>query len=205
MPFMMCLILFVLIAIALGQYSLQPHLIVACHDEAALIQVAYGSFEGFLTDVEGVAYVIGITLVAEATDSVVVVQVGEQLFGEVLGVLASGVLQGYVQFAIFPDVADICLQTVARVYGLKYLVAEYESIVAVVYYDFVAHVGRLPYEDICLVARLIGRVVGGEKFGDLGRCHDAVAVLVYVYVDDVSSSCLHALSLLAEGAEEVLH
>ena len=168
MPFMMCLILFVLIAIALGQYSLQPHLIVACHDEVALIQVAYGSFEGFLTDVEGVAYVIGITLVAEATDSVVVVQVGEQLFGEVLGVLASGVLQGYVQFAVFPDVADICLQTVARVYGLKYLVAEDESIVAVVYYDFVAHVGGLPYEDVCLVARLIGRVVGGEKFGDLG-------------------------------------
>lgn len=168
MPFMMCLILFVLIAIALGLYSLQPHLIVACHDEVALIQVAYGSLEGFLTDVEGVAYIIGITLVAEATDSVVVVQVGEQLFGEVLGVLASGVLQGYVQFAVFPDVADICLQTVARVYGLKYLVAEDESVVAVVYYNFVSHVCGLPYEDIYLVTRLIGRVVGGEKFGDLG-------------------------------------
>ena len=68
---MMCLILFVLIAIALGQYSLQPHLIVACHDEVALIQVAYGSFEGFLTDVKQFLDVVGITLIAQRTAAVV--------------------------------------------------------------------------------------------------------------------------------------
>ena len=68
-----------------------------------------------------------------------------------------------------------------------------------------AHLRLLPHQQVYLLTVVVERVVLCEVFLHLCRRHDAVALLVDVYMHDVALAFLHALLLLAERAEEVFH
>ena len=101
---------------------------------------------------------------------------------------------------------DVGLHLVAHPQGPEHLVFEQQAGIPVVHNHLITQVGALPHQHIDLVSGRERRLLVLAKVAlYLGRGHDAVAFVVQVHVHHVAAAHLHALALLAEGDEEVLH
>ena len=99
----------------------------------------------------------------------------------------------------------IACQAVATVKRLENLVLVNLPLIAIIDNAFETKVGLLPDENVGSFA-MGKRVVGSRKvFLHLGSGHQAVAVLIYLNINDVALALFHAFLLFAERAEEILH
>ena len=114
-------------------------------------------------------------------------------------------LQRDIHLAVGTDGADIAPQTVAAMQLAEYLTVVDKSLILVVDNDLEAEVCLLPHEYVNLIACLIRRTLLREIVLYLCRGHDAVCLLVKMYVHHVRAPFLHPALLLTEGAEDILH
>ena len=137
--------------------------------------------------------------------SVVVLEILQEDFGELLGVAATRRLDGNVDFSVGTHTIDIAIKTVACGERTEHLVGIDQSGKLVVDDDLEAKLSLLPYKKTDLVAMGIGRHLTTEIVLHLCRRHHTVAVLVDAHMHNVALPLLHAFLLLAERAEEVFH
>ena len=159
-------------------------------DEALLVEVAYGTLVNLLAHVETLVDVVGLALVAKVALAIIIQEILVEGFGEVGSLLDAGLLQGDIYLSVWANSSDVALHLVTRVDILEDLVLIEETRVLVVDDNLEAEVGLLPDEEIHL---------------NLGRGNDAIALLVDVDMHDVGVAEHHALLLLTERAEDILH
>lgn len=149
--------------------------------------------------------VVGLALVAKVALAVVVQEILVEGFCEIGCLLDAGLLQGDVYLSVRTNSSDVSLHLVTRVDVLENLVLIEQTRILVVDDNLEAEVGLLPDEEIHLFAMLVVRMVFVEITLYLGRGNDAIALLVDVDMHDVGVAEHHALLLLTEWAEDVLH
>ena len=149
--------------------------------------------------------VVGLALVAKVALTVVVQKILVEGFCEIGCLLDAGLLQGDIYLSVRANSSDVSLHLVTRVDVLENLVLIEETRILVVDDNLEAEVGLLPDEEIHLFAMLVVRMVFVEITLYLGRGNDAIALLVDVDMHDVGVAKHHALLLLAEWTEDVLH
>ena len=174
-------------------------------DEALLVEVANSTLVNLLAHVETLVDVIGLALVAKVALAVVVQEILVEGLGEIGSLLDAGLLQGDIYLSVRTNSSDVSLHLVTRVDVLENLVLLEQTWILVVDDNLEAEVGLLPDEEIHLIAMLVVRMVFVEITLNLGRGNDAIALLVDVDMHDVGVAKHHALLLLAEWAEDVLH
>ena len=174
-------------------------------DEALLVEVANGTLVNLLAHVETLVDVIGFALVAKVALAVVVQEILVEGFGEIGSLLDASLLQGDIYLSVRTNSSDVALHLVTRVDVLENLILIEQTRILVVDDNLEAEVGLLPDEEIHLFAMLVVRMVFVEITLYLGRGNDAIALLVDVDMHDVGVAKHHALLLLAEWAEDVLH
>lgn len=149
--------------------------------------------------------VVGLALVAKVALAVVVQKILVEGLGEVGCLLDAGLLQGDVYLSVRTNSSDVALHLVTGMDVLENLVLIEKTRILVVDDNLEAEVGLLPDEEIYLIAMLVVRMVFVEITLNLGRGNDAIALLIDVDMHDVGVAEHHALLLLTEWAEDVLH
>lgn len=149
--------------------------------------------------------VVGLALVAKVTLAIVVQEILVEGFGEIGSLLNAGLLQGDIYLSVRANSSDVALHLVTGVDVLENLVLIEQTRILVVDDNLEAEIGLLPDEEIHLIAMLVVRMVFVEITLNLGRGNDAIALLVDVDMHDVGVAEHHALLLLTEWAEDVLH
>jgi len=167
--------------------------------DMALIQVAYSLLESLLAHLEAVVDIFCVALVAKVAVAVVLLEVVEQGVGKFSRKLLSRWLQRNVDLAVRTHGADISLHAVAGVDIFEYLVLVYQSAVFVVYNHLESQIRLLPYQQVHLLSVSVVGSLLAEIALHLCRSHDAVALLVEVYVYDIRVAPHHLHLFNASG------
>ena len=99
--------------------------------------------------------------------------------------LLSCFLQTHINLSVRAHSSDIAFHSVASMNVLEYLVLIEQTRVLVVNDDLEAEVCLLPDQQVHFVAMTIVRMFLRQVSLHLGRCYDAIALLVNMYVNDV--------------------